>query len=493
MTTKMIDLSEDYCDRLDNALAYSASMRQAAQADFEKHYAVGDDLAQMQRLRQEEYGRLNAQQQVYLDYTGGGLYAQSQLDAHMEQLTTHVFGNPHSSNPTSLAATELVDQAREAVHRYFNADPDEYVVIFTANASASLKLLGESYPFEHDGQYLLAFDNHNSVNGIREYVQQHKAITHYVPITLPDLRIDTRALTELLSNAIPNGNNLFAFPAQSNFSGVQHDMAWIKQAQALGWDVLLDCAAFVPTNRLDLSQYHPDFVSLSFYKMFGYPTGVGALLVRRQKLHKLRRPWFAGGTVEIVSTLTPMFARASDEAAFEDGTVDYLGIPAVEIGLRHMQTVGIDRIHEHVYLLTHYLLNQMQGVSHSNGESVVMIYGPTDMIARGGTIAFNLLDSQGEMLDVRLVETLANRANISLRTGCFCNPGAGENAFQLTVDDVVACSTDISSLTYERYVAALSAHTGRNVTGAIRVSLGIASDFADVYHFLRFLHTFVDV
>jgi molybdenum cofactor sulfurtransferase len=109
------------------------------------------------------------------------------------------------------------------------------------------------------------------------------------------------------------------------------------------------------------------------------------------------------------------------------------------------------------------------------------------------TIAFNLLDSQGEMLDVRLVETLANRANISLRTGCFCNPGAGENAFQLTVDDVVACSTDISSLTYERYVAALSAHTGRNVTGAIRVSLGIASDFADVYHFLRFLHTFVDV
>ena len=46
------------------------------------------------------------------------------------------------------------------------------------------------------------------------------------------------------------------------------------------WKVLLDAAAFVPTQPLDLRQYPADFVTISFYKIFGYPTGLGALLVR---------------------------------------------------------------------------------------------------------------------------------------------------------------------------------------------------------------------
>ena len=48
-----------------------------------------------------------------------------------------------------------------------------------------------------------------------------------------------------------------------------------------------------PTNRLDLSEVKPDFVTVSFYKMFGYPTGVGCLLIRNTVLGKLQRPWFA--------------------------------------------------------------------------------------------------------------------------------------------------------------------------------------------------------
>ena len=63
---------------------------------------------------------------------------------------------------------------------------------------------------------------------------------------------------------------------------------------------MLDAAAFVPTNRLDLSRYQPDFVPISFYKMFGYPTGICCLLARNQALTKLSRPWFAGGTTTLV-------------------------------------------------------------------------------------------------------------------------------------------------------------------------------------------------
>ncbi len=94
-------------------------------------------------LRRTQYARLDAGEHVYLDYTGGGLYAESQLQQHQELLRENVFGNPHSSNPTSQAATRFVEQAREYVLEFFHADPVEYDVIFTNNASGALKLVGE--------------------------------------------------------------------------------------------------------------------------------------------------------------------------------------------------------------------------------------------------------------------------------------------------------------------------------------------------------------
>jgi len=79
------------------------------------------------------------------------------------------------------------------------------------------------------------------------------------------------------------------------------------------------------------SKYKADFVPLSFYKIFGYPTGIGALLARREVLKKLHRPWFAGGTITVASVQGDKYYLAEAPAAFEDGTLDYLNIPAVEI------------------------------------------------------------------------------------------------------------------------------------------------------------------
>ena len=246
-------------------------------------------------VRDAEFRRLDDQQVVYLDYTGGGLYPASMVLGHAEFLTTHVLGNPHSVNRTSALAGQRIETCRAHVLRFFNASPDEYAVVFTANASHALKLVGEAYPFEPGDQLLLTFDNHNSVNGIREFDRAHGAKTTYLPVIPPDLRVDESHLTRALDRGAPDGHNLFAYPAQSNFSGVHHPLEWIATAQARGWDVLLDAAAFVPTNRLDLSRVHPDYVALSFYKMLGHPTGVGVLIAKRAALEKLRRPWFSGG------------------------------------------------------------------------------------------------------------------------------------------------------------------------------------------------------
>jgi molybdenum cofactor sulfurtransferase len=143
---------------------------------------------------------------------------------HAELLLGGVFGNPHSSNPTSLAAMELLERCRRRVLAFFRAAPEEYEAVFTANATHALKLVGESYPFAPGDEFLLTFDNHNSVNGIREFDRARGACTTYVPVDPPEMRVDDAVLDRFLDHARPDGHNLFAYPAQSNLSGATADV-----------------------------------------------------------------------------------------------------------------------------------------------------------------------------------------------------------------------------------------------------------------------------
>jgi molybdenum cofactor sulfurtransferase len=474
--------------RADERAAQTFSLT-AARASFEARYPTFASTRALDELRATEYARLDRLGHVYLDYTGGGLYADAQVRAHTDVLLNNVFGNPHSTNPTSLAMTRLVERARASVLEYFNASPDEYVAIFTQNASGALKLVGESYPFGPGGHYLLTFDNHNSVNGIREFARARGATVTYAPVLPPDLYIDADKLNAGLALAQPGHHNLFAYPAQSNFSGVLHSLEWIDRAHARGWDVLLDGAAFVPTNQLDLSRWHPDFVSLSFYKLFGYPTGVGCLLARRQALTKLQRPWFAGGTITVASVQGNRYYLHEGAEAFEDGTINYLALPAVEIGLRHIAGIGIDQIHTRVACLTGWLLNELTTLRHANGAPVLRLYGPVDMRERGGTVTLNFYDPQGHFIDHRLVEQLANQASISLRTGCFCNPGDGELALGLSAEELTTCFVrSTERLTIDEFRRCIDAKS----TGAVRVSTGLVTTFEDVHRFVQFARTFTD-
>lgn len=453
---------------------------------FASQYPSYLETSALDLLRSAEYRRLDDGNQVYLDYTGGSLFAESQVREHLDLLRAEVFGNPHSTNPSSAATTNRVESARRAILRYFNAD-GAYIAAFTANASGALKLAGEAYPFAPGGCFLATFDNHNSVNGIREFARAKGAAVAYAPLTAPDLRIDVPELERLLDQADPACSNLLAFPAQSNFSGVKHPLDLIRRAKAKGWDVLLDAAAFVPTNRLALDAVRPDFVSLSFYKMFGYPTGVGALLIRREILPKLKRPWFAGGTVNFVSVQARRHVLSPDEAGFEDGTLNYLAIPAVEMGLRHLDSIGMDIIGERVRCLTAWLLGEMLAMRHSNGRAMVRIYGPATTDARGGTIAFNLYDPQGHLLDYRRVEEMAAEQGISLRTGCFCNPGAGEAAESLTETEMRSAFQLEESLSLPSFLRFLESSGLNKSAGAIRASLGLVTNFADVWRLVQFL------
>ena len=285
-------------------------------------------------LRSKEYSRLDAEKHVYLDYTGSGLYAERQVRAHAALLSRSVLGNPHSENPASRRSTRMIDEARAQVLRFLDAPPEEYAVIFTANASAAIKLVAESFPFGPDASLILTADNHNSMNGIREFARKAGGATHYLPLD-GELRLDRP--DRYLAGLPRESRGLFGFPAQSNFSGVKHPLSLVRRARSLGYTVLLDAAAFLPTSPLSLCEVPADFVALSFYKVFGFPTGVGALVARRAALARLERPWFAGGTLKYagVHSVFDMISIIAASNLFI-GTSLHGNITAFSYGIPHL-------------------------------------------------------------------------------------------------------------------------------------------------------------
>lgn len=425
-------------------------------------------------VRRREFARLDVQRLAYLDYGGTALPPASLARSLHARLRTTVLGNPHSEHTASRASTAAIDNARAAVLRLLDADPANYVVCFTGNASAALRLVGESYAFGPRAPLVLSADNHNSVIGLREFAGAAGASTRYVRLD-GELRLVGAADT--LAAAREEGAGLFAFPAQSNFSGVQHSLELVTQAQSLGHDVLLDAAAYIPTNRLRLRDCAPEFIALSLHKIVGYPVQ-GALVARRDALTRLRRPWFAGGTVEYASVIDGTHLLRPSSAGFEDGTPDFLGLAAVAEGLAWVERVGIERIHDHVMGLTRELLVALQSLRHPSGGPMVHVYGSQSTDGRGACVAFNVLRADGTPIDYEIVERQAAAAGVAIRGGCFCNPGASEIAFGFGRPELAGCLRRAREEGFERLRFALC--LGGCAVGALRASFGVANNSMDV-------------
>ena len=154
-----------------------------------------------------------------------------------------------------------------------------------------------------------------------------------------------------------------------------------------------------------------------------------------------------------------------------------------------MEGIGLDRIHERVRCLTGWLLDALLALRHADGRPLVTVYGPVTTKDRGATVAFNIHHATGAVIEHTDVETHAAEAGISLRSGCFCNPGAGEVTLGLSAGELDRCFTEGESrMTKADFGLCLE---GGKSPGAVRVSLGLASTFTDAHAFVRFAGRFL--
>ncbi|XP_077773789.1 molybdenum cofactor sulfurase [Podarcis muralis] len=449
-------------------------------------------------LRRRELARLGGI--TYLDHAGTALFPQSLLKAFTDDLNENVYGNPHSQNISSKLTSDTIEHVRYRILQHFNTSVEDYTVIFTSGSTAALKLVAEAFPWVPEtaegpgSRFCYLTDNHTSVVGMRAIADAMNVLS--VPVKPKDLLPGTDDL-------VAGGNScktphLFCYPAQSNFSGTRYPLAWIEQIKSGQlrpievqgkWSVLLDAASYVSTSPLDLSLHQADFVPLSFYKMFGFPTGLGALLVKNEAAACLRKVYFGGGTAAAYLAGEDFYLpKKSVAERFEDGTVSFLDIIALKHGFDALErlTGGMKNIEQHTFALAHYTYRILSTLTYPNGAPAVQLYSDTDFSSpevQGPIINFNVLDENGDIVGYSQVDKLAGLYNIHIRTGCFCNTGACQQHLGISNNDIKknlqaghVCGDDIDVV------------DGRP-TGSVRISFGYMSTFEDAQAFLKFIIT----
>ncbi|KAJ6246955.1 molybdenum cofactor sulfurase [Anaeramoeba flamelloides] len=454
---------------------------------------------QIDSLVSKELSRL---EECYLDYTGASLYAQSVIDQSFEDLSNNVYGNAHSKSPAAIRTEKAISQLRKRILKLFNADKREYSVIFTSGSTQSIKKVGESFPWGKKSKFVYLKRSHNSVVGVREYAkmfgngffsiseeQINEKNSYFWHNLLNYNEADQQDQDQDQEGQQEETYHLFAYPAESNFDGSKFDLDWINQFKKnpplkdTKWMVLLDAAAYVPTNSLDLEKYPADFVALSLYKMFGYPTGLGVLLARNEAISKFNKRYWGGGTIILASDETDFCLRhPRPSTKFEDGTLPFLDIITAKYGLQFLNNLGFEKITSHVYSLGKFLYDELDSLRWKNGERVVTIYGnwgkDNSRDVQGGIVSFNILDPNGEFISYSVASTLFSNAGIQVRTGCHCNPGSCSKYFGINEDDRITLMGKKSGCSDKIF------QVNNKWLGAIRASLGYLSTFEDIEYFL---------
>eukprot|EP00397_Hematodinium_sp_SG-2012_P015979 GEMP01016287.1.p1 GENE.GEMP01016287.1~~GEMP01016287.1.p1 ORF type:complete len:643 (-),score=112.16 GEMP01016287.1:907-2835(-) len=422
--------------------------------------------------------------QTYLDWAGAALYDPCALEQSIQALL-------HTANPHTSTETERrIDVVRESLKKAFGAS--EYELIFTPSASSGLAIVGEAFfASAPHGLYVYALESHTSVVGIRSYAWQNGGSCQ--TFALDDVMHGPDGCINVGEQHESSGPKLVALPMESNFDGKRFDPAALQRFKEHGFFVLLDGVKLPSRHSLD--SIAADFVPVSFYKSFGFPTGVGGLFVRKTAASCLMpsqrqagtsaRPFF-GGTVDAYSPMDDFFVPKASLRFFERGTVNFQGIIMLDTSLRSFCDAGISPAHaesvaREMYIHLHRLL-------HDTGNHVIEVLGNHaygDRTTQGPTLAVFVKDQMNKVIPYSHVVRMASKANISLRGGCFCNVGACMLAFKLTSNDLRhfydsghVCSDDVCEI-------------NGKPTGAVRISFGRLSVLREVRSFLDFLKSTV--
>ena len=347
---------------------------------------------------------------VYLDSGATSQKPQVVIDAEVDFYAKHNAAAHRGAHQLAEEATEMFEASRETVASFLGAKTDE--IVFTKSATESLNLLAYAFSNAEPGSQFAISSEHSIVVSEMEHhanlipwqqlAKRSGAELKWFGVT-SDGRLDESNIDSLITSK----TKIVAITQQSNVLGTINNLERIiEKAHKFGAIVIVDACQSVPHLPVDVTTLGADFLAFSGHKILG-PTGVGVLWGRYELLNDLPPFLFGGSMIENVTMTDATWAEAPRK--FEAGVPNMAQVIGLAAGIKYLQSIGLDAVHEHETALTGYLLKELNQIP---GIAVV---GPTDISLRGGTVSFTLdgvhPHDLGQYLD---------SAGIAVRTGHHC-------------------------------------------------------------------------
>lgn len=341
-------------------------------------------------------------QLVYLDTAATSQTPQCVVDKICDMYHTKKANVHRGVHQLSQEATDCMENTREKVRRFLNADSTEEI-IFTRGTTEAINLVASSYGEKlcnGDEIILTAMEHHSNIVPWQLLQQRKRIRINVVPINEKgELRQD------IYENMFTENTRLVAFCHVSNVLGTVNPVKqMIEIAHRHGVPVLVDGAQAAPHIRVDVKDLDADFYVLSAHKMYG-PTGVGVLYAKKEFLERMS-PYQGGG--EMIGNVS--FEKTTFAALpykFEAGTPDFVGIAAFAEAIDYIDRLGIDNIAEHEQQLLDYATRRLMEIPG------MRIFGTADH--KSGVISF--LVGNIHHYDMGM---LLDKQGVAVRTGHHC-------------------------------------------------------------------------
>ena len=346
-------------------------------------------------------GEENKKISIYFDSACMSLKPNSVVEAMNEYYFQFPACANRSSHKLGQKATKKVEEARQIIAKFINAEEKE--IIFTRNTTEGINLLANSFNFKKDDVILITDKEHNSnlVPWLR--LKEKVGIILKIIPGKEDNIFDLDKFSELAKGA-----KFVSVVHTSNLDGVTNPAKEIIEiAHQNGALVFLDCAQSIAHQKIDVKKLDVDFLSFSGHKMLG-PTGTGVFYGKKKLLEQLA-PFLVGGDT-VLSTTYESYEMLEIPEKFEAGLQNYAGIIGLGEAVNYLSKISWEDIKEHEFKLNKYITEELQKFPQ------IKIIGPKDSALRSGVVNFYIEGKDMHQMAVMLDEM----AGIAVRSGRHC-------------------------------------------------------------------------
>ena len=340
---------------------------------------------------------------VYFDNAATSQKPKSVIEAECD-FYSHDNANIHrSAHELSARSTSMYEAARDAVLKFFKAGPD-YCAVFTRGATEALNLTAQSWGHKNIGSgdeiLLTQMEHHANIVPWQIIAIERGAKINVAKIG-PDGSLDMDDFKSKLSGK----TKIVSVAHASNVLGTVNDIAEIgRLAHEAGALFCVDAAQSAPHMIDDISSSQPDFLAVSAHKCYG-PTGIGALLAKKEILDSMPPYQCGGDMIESVSWNGTTFRQSPER--FEAGTPNIAGAIGFHAAIKYVNSLDKAALHEHESRLLERLTSRLSQISG------LRIFGTAkDKIS---TVSFAC-----EGIHPNDISTLLDAQGIAIRTGHHC-------------------------------------------------------------------------